>query len=109
MTFGGALIAIALPFIIEELLIKFGLASVFYFLSVFAFLTCLCGITFIQRFNETKPKRFVKQLRKSLKLKIFLIRKFNYWTIAGFVGFFGYLIPVYTIVMSQSALACILF
>jgi hypothetical protein len=98
MTFFGALITIILPFIIEKLLIKFELAGAFYFLAGFAFLCSLCGFTFIERFSEKKPKNLFKRFKKSLKLKIFKIRKFNYWMIAGIIGFFGYLIPIYTIV-----------
>ena len=98
MTFFGALITIILPFVIEILLIKFGLAAVFYFLAGFAFISSLCGLTFIERLSEKKPKNFIKRFRKSFKLNIFTIRKFNYWLTAAFIGFFGYLIPVYTIV-----------
>jgi MCP family monocarboxylic acid transporter-like MFS transporter 10 len=98
MTFGGALITIGLPFLVELCLEELGLAYAFYLLACLAFTTALCGFTFIQRLPENKPYKYYKRVQNSFQFKIFKMKSFIIWVIAGFIGFFGYLIPVYTIV-----------
>lgn len=100
MNLCGCLITVSLPFAIQESLDSLGLSKTFFILAGICFGTVLASLTFTPQLAVIKYETFGKRLQTGLGLRIFKSRRFLIWIIGSFIGFFGYLVPIVTMVWS---------
>jgi MFS family permease len=99
MNFGGALLTISLPFVYSECLKLIGLSYTFYVLAGFSFVSALAAITYQPQLKKNHyTEKWYHRIKNSCGFEVLKKRKFIIWIISAVIGFFGYLIPIMTIV-----------
>ena len=99
MNFGAAVLTVTLPIITQKALTSLGLVDTFYILSALSFSSILCGATYKPMIPVTNRNSSISvRIRNSFGLELFKKPKFLIWCISCFIGLYGAMNIVLTIV-----------
>ncbi len=98
MNLCGCFITSALPFAIQTSLDQLQLDKTFFILAGICFLASLFSFFFQPKLPKRKYTKFTQRLKISFGCSIFRSRRFLIWIICSFIAFFGYVIPIVTMV-----------
>lgn len=100
MNFGGAVITVSLPILTAKFLNSFGLVETFYVLSALSFSTILCAFTYKSMLppEPDTPSTISGRIQRSFGVELFKKPKFVIWCISCFIGLYGAMNIVLTIV-----------
>ncbi len=94
----GCFVTSSLPFAIEASLHSFGLSKTFFILAGICFLAILCSFAFQPKLPKNECTTFKNRLKTGFGCNIFRSKRFWIWIVCAFIGFFGYLVPIVTMV-----------
>ncbi len=98
------MIVVAIPILTENLLAHFDLVYVWFVLASLSFFTIIAGATFKPRLIQNEEKNVDNEsgscdmLKNYIGLDIIKNTEFVLWSFASFIGIFGNLVPIITMV-----------
>ena len=99
----SSIIMIVLPTITGVMLRRFGLKETFLVLGAINFVTIIMAFSYRPLLPASNTDvSLYSRLKESFGLAVFRKRNFIIWTIGGLIGFFGYMIPIFYIVISHT-------
>ena len=99
MNFGAAVLTVSLPIITQKALTDLGLVKTFYILSALSFSSILCALTYKPMIPPDNTSiSFKTRIKNSFGGALFRKPKFLFWSISCFIGLYGAMNIVLTIV-----------
>ena len=99
----SSLVIVVLPIITGVLLRRYGLRETFFVLGALNFVTIIAAFTYRPQLPPSDTNlSSLSRLKKSFGMEVFRKRNFIIWMVSGFIGIFGYMIPIVYIVISSS-------
>ena len=95
----SSIVIVVLPIITGILLRRYGLRETFYVLGALNFMTIIMALSYRPMLPPSDSSlSIVSRLKESFGLEIFRKRNFIIWMVSGFIGIYGYMIPIVYIV-----------
>jgi hypothetical protein len=110
MNFGAAILTISLPLITQKALTDLGLVQTFYILSALSFSSILCAFTYkpmIPQSDTSIP--IFSRIKNSFGATLFKKPKFIFWCVSCFIGLYGAMNIVLTIVIKSLIFFLLIF
>ncbi len=109
MNLGAAFVTLFLPIVTAKSLNSLGLVPTFYILSALSFSSILCGLTYRQVIVPSNEASMCNRIKGSFGGSLFRKPKFIIWCISCFIGLYGAMNIVLTIVSGLLLMEILLF